>query len=217
MTTEPWVIVRVSDTGVGMNERTQARLFEPFFTTKPPGSGTGLGLSSVYGILTQFGGRVDVKSAPSEGTTFMLSLPQVKRDATETRERDAAAPPRGSGEMVLIVEDDSAVRALTARLITRLGYQVREAAHGADGLEIVGNGGIDLVLCDITMPVMGGLDFLEAAAVRAPLVPVLLMTGHTADTTRLSEAVARGIPLLEKPFTESALAVALRGALGAAR
>lgn len=209
------VLLRVSDTGVGMDPAIQTRIFEPFFTTKGQGKGTGLGLSTVYGIVKQSGGSISVESAPEAGTTFKLCFPRsdghALAQATEGRE---GSPLQGT-ETLLLVEDDTAVRELVQRVLKSRGYTVLAAQHGGDALQLAGRREqrIDLVLTDIVMPVMSGRELVEALRVERPSVRVLYMSGYTDD-----EIVRRGLldpstSFIQKPFTAENLAVQVRKVL----
>src|SRR5262249_49074961 len=157
-----YAVLSVSDTGVGMDAATKARLFEPFFTTKKVGEGTGLGLATVYGVVKQSGGDICVRSAPGEGTTFTLFLPTSKEPAAggKQRENAPAAPATAVQETVLVVEDDDAVRVLVRLVLTRQGYEVLEARDGESALALVKtyDGPIHLLVSDVVMPGVSGPD-----------------------------------------------------------
>jgi CheY-like chemotaxis protein len=213
------VRLSVTDTGCGMDAATQGRVFEPFFTTKAPGKGTGLGLATVYGIVAQSGGEIQVRSAVGRGTTFEITLPMHQLPPTRPLEpaTRVGAAPRGQGETVLLVEDEAALRATVTRMLHRQGYQVVAAAHGGEALarwrELGGPAGeVPLVLSDITMPVMGGQELVAALLAERPAQRVLLMTGYT-DRALPAEAVGRGVVVLEKPFAAPELAACVRETL----
>ena len=177
-----YVMLAVSDTGIGMDAATKARLFEPFFTTKEKGKGTGLGLSIVYGIVKQNGGEILVYSEPGQGTAFKIYLPAVMEPA------DVAGPPRREGgstaratETILLVEDDPQVRSLTRTMLTRLGYRVLEAESADEALSIASRyeGPLDLLLTDLVMPRMNGTDLARQMQTARPGVRVLYMSGYT--------------------------------------
>lgn len=198
------VVLVVTDTGCGMDPATRSRIFEPFFTTKEPGKGTGLGLSTVYGIVKQSGGHIWVYSEVGRGTTFKLYFPPhygVSRAAAV--ERAAPLPALASGATILLVEDERPVRSTVRRLLERHGYQVLEAANGLDALELVTlrGGEINLVLSDMVMPGMGGIELAGRVRTIAPKLPVLLMTGYTEEA--ISRAGERPLDehIIEKPFT----------------
>lgn len=199
--TGPMVSLRVRDTGHGMNDMTQRHVFEPFFTTKEVGAGTGLGLATVFGIVRQFGGGIAVQSAPGAGTAFTLRFPVAASAVQAERVVVPAIPPSSSRAMVLLVEDESAVRSAARRMLERKGYSVLEARHGADALLVwhEHRERIDLVVTDLRMPEMGGHELVTQLRKEEPGLPVVFMSGY-AD--QASEAVhfAHSI-FVEKPFT----------------
>ena len=219
------VVVEASDTGSGMDEATIARVFEPFFTTKEPGRGTGLGLAVAYGIVRQSGGSIAVRSAPGRGTTFSILLPLASGAAAATT-TDAAAPgaapeprrPPAHGRHVVVVDDEPTVRTLLRRTLEESGYAVSTADHGADALvridELRRNGGVDLVITDIVMPVLGGGRLGAALAASHPDLPVLYISGYP-----MAEAVHHGdigseAAMIQKPFTSDRLLAEVRRLLG---
>jgi CheY-like chemotaxis protein len=207
-----YAVLSVSDTGVGMDAATRARIFEPFFTTKGPGKGTGLGLATVYGILKQSGGDIQVYSVPRHGTTFKIYLPRVDAAPVDERQAEAAVlPPRGL-ETVLLAEDEDAVRRLVREMLERLGYTVLEAGSGVEALELCREhpGSIDLLLTDLVMPRMGGRQLAQRAAELRPRMPVLYMSGYTDDALTEGCPLDEGAAFLQKPFTLPALARLLR-------
>ena len=201
------VVLRVSDTGVGMDAPTQARLFEPFFTTKEPGKGTGLGLATLWGIVTQAGGTVTVESAPGEGSRFEVHLPLAKDSRSMPRPVTPAGAPRGQ-ELVLMVEDEPGVRELLQEALELWGYRVRAAADPLEALDIWAAEGpaVDLVLSDVTMPHMSGPELVLRLRAERPDLRVLLMTGYAADQ-ELTD------PVVHKPVMPEALARAVRAVL----
>ena len=214
-----YILLAVSDTGVGMDSDTQAHVFDPFFTTKEVGQGTGLGLATVYGIVKQSGGHVWVYSEVGQGTTFKIYLPRA--DATI----DVAEPERDakldsdlawSHATVLLVEDDSAVRAAARRALLRAGYSLLEASDGAEALALctaIGGPAIDLVVTDLVMPEMGGLELGAALRARRPGIRILYMSGYTRDAMRRQRVLEPGAAFLEKPFTPQAFVRSVRTAL----
>ena len=207
-----YVMVAVTDTGMGMDAATQARIFEPFFTTKEIGKGTGLGLATVQGIVQQSGGFIWVYSEPGHGTCFKVYLPRVDEPvSTLGSESDAT---RGT-ETIMVVEDMAAVRAVTREMLERYGYTVVEAADGqaaqriADGFE----GRIHLVLTDVVMPHVGGRDLAEVLGKVRPETKVLFMSGYTDDAVVRHGILQDGIPYLQKPFTPKSLARKVREVL----
>ncbi len=201
----PFVALAVTDTGVGMDEQVRARLFEPFFTTKPVGSGTGLGLSTCYGIVRQSGGVIQVQSAPGKGTTMTVLLPAHGLDAPEADPPRAATVPHGS-ESVLLVEDDAGIRRLAERLLGQAGYRVRVAANGSEALAVVEAGErFQLLLTDVVMPLMGGRELADRVRTRQPWVKVLFMSGYTDDSIGSQGVLDPGILLVQKPFSPADL------------
>jgi two-component system cell cycle sensor histidine kinase/response regulator CckA len=214
-----YIQLAVSDTGVGMDREVQARIFEPFFTTKPVGQGTGLGLSTVYGIVKQSEGFIWVYSEPGLGTTFKIYLPRVGAGigAPATGERQSAA--EGGAETILIVEDEEMVRGLASRSLREHGYTVLEARHGADALRQLESrpSGVDLVITDVVMPEMGGRELGRRLKALRPSMPVLFMSGYTG-----ADVIHRGLmdpdaPFQQKPFGPDGLARKVREMLDQAR
>jgi len=203
-----WAEIAVSDTGAGIPPEIQERVFEPFFSTKDAGRGTGLGLAQVAGIVNQHGGRVDLESEPGRGTTVRVFLPlRTARPSNVKSEADIV--PRGQGERVLVVDDDPAVCEITAALVESLGYRVETASDGRQAIERVEAGGIDLVLSDVSMPHMGGLDLLRALRDRNHTVPVVLLSGFAEP-----EDLRPEVPFLRKPPTRRALGQLLAREVG---
>jgi CheY-like chemotaxis protein len=211
----PFVAVAVSDTGVGMDAATRARIFEPFFTTKPPGKGTGLGLATVFGIVKQAGGTVVVDSAPGKGSTFTLLIPAAAGDARPDATRSGHPPTPHGHERILLVEDDPRVRHLAQRVLELHGYEVVDAAGGAEALEVPSRAPFDLLLTDVVLPGMSGRELFEALAARHPGLRVLFMSGYAADALAHHRVSELGAPFLEKPFAVAALVQAVRDALDA--
>jgi signal transduction histidine kinase/ActR/RegA family two-component response regulator len=212
----PYVELSVRDTGLGMDPEVKAHVFEPFFTTKQTGKGTGLGLATVLGIVEQSGGAIWCDSEPAQGTTFKVLLPAVVA-APEPEEPPAirlAETPRGSAEVVLLVEDEDQVRRLTSRVLQSLGYVVLQAQGGREGLSVCEKypGKIDLLLSDVVMPGLGGRELAERILALRPDVKVLFMSGHTEDVL-LKEGVKAGMPFLRKPFAPDDLARKVREVL----
>ncbi|OFW59950.1 MAG: hypothetical protein A2133_05250 [Actinobacteria bacterium RBG_16_64_13] len=212
----PYVLLAVSDTGTGMDEDTRSRAFEPFFTTKEPGRGTGLGLSTVYGIVKQSCGSVYVHSELGRGTTLRVYLPRVdqpkKRRATALRASDSVV----GNETILLVEDEAAVRELSTRVLTRLGYHVVAAANGDDAIVILENEDhpYDMLLTDVVLPgTMQGNEVARAARLLNPDLPVLYMSGYTRDAIVHAGRLDEGVNYLEKPFTPDRLAQRVREVL----
>ncbi|HVU03328.1 MAG TPA: PAS domain-containing protein [Polyangiaceae bacterium] len=215
----PYVCLRVSDTGCGMDETTRARIFEPFFTTKEPGKGTGLGLSMAYGVVTQSGGTIRVVSERGAGTTFSVYLPVAVGPRSETPPPGGRVRLKGGGETILLAEDESPLRNVLRSVLREAGYQVLDAADGVDALRVADAhaGPIHLLLSDVVMPRMTGPELARALRERRPEVRVLLMSGYSDD--RLGEGVqgSSAEPPLAKPFTADLLTERVRQALDRAR
>jgi PAS domain S-box-containing protein len=204
-----YAFITAKDTGAGMDSETQAHLFEPFFTTKPVGQGTGLGLSTTYGIVKQSGGYIWVESAPGAGTTFTLCFPAVPLEV-QPRDRRARGQSNGAGT-ILVVDDEPAVRNVCTRLLRERGYDAIEAACGADALVELeqGSDAIRAVLTDIVMADMSGPELRARVAARWPQVPVMFMSGHPGPELVERGLLAEGEHLLQKPFTAADLAAAV--------
>jgi PAS domain S-box-containing protein len=210
-----YVALSVSDTGVGMNSETQARVFEPFFTTKEPGVGTGLGLATVYGIVRQSGGFISVYSEPGQGTSFKIYFPRLDSIASVAEDAPRALKPLGGKETILVVEDAPAVRAIIRQVLTRLGYQVLEAHDGESAIALSAKhqGSIDLLLTDVIMPRMGGRVLADQISKQRPGMRVLYVSGYTDDAIVRHGVLEPGVNYLEKPFTPDTLAKKVRGVL----
>jgi CheY-like chemotaxis protein len=184
----------VNDSGTGIAPEYLPRIFEPFFTTKEPGKGTGLGLATVYGIIKQHQGWVEVSSVVGVGSTFKIFLPAIALSATVVAKETAEPKPRGGTETILIVEDEEAVRKLTRRLLEGLGYRIQEAASGREALEMCRDrlGEIDLLLTDVIMPqgVTGG-ELAERLRAQKPALKVLFMSGYSVDQAGKDTAFIR--------------------------
>ena len=198
-----WVVLTMRDTGIGMDRPTQERAFEPFFTTKGPGKGTGLGLATVYGIVQQSNGYIELSSTPGRGTAFWIFLPRARGVASEpTPEARSAPAPSAQGTTVLIVEDEPQVRGAAARVLRRYGYTVLEAQHGVEALAIWGERGgeIALIVTDVVMPQLGGRELVRRLRADGVRVPVLFMSGYAegAAPERLDDTGRS--TFLAKPF-----------------
>jgi two-component system cell cycle sensor histidine kinase/response regulator CckA len=215
-----YVMLAVSDTGVGMDETTSRRVFEPFFTTKEQGKGTGLGLSTVYGIVKQSGGDIWVYSEPGHGSAFKIYLPAVT-DLISAAVK-AITPPetiqRGS-ETILLVEDDEAVRRLARLILERTGYRVVDAANPKEALRLVDQfeGRIDLLVSDLIMPDLDGAPLFERLARVYPKLQVLYISGYADEAVVRHGVIVEGTPFLQKPFTPLALSAKIREVLDAPR
>jgi PAS domain S-box-containing protein len=211
-----YVRLEIQDTGIGMDDATQARIFEPFFSTKEPGKGTGLGLATVYGIVQQSGGFIRVKSALQRGSTFVIHLPRAAEQTPDPiLEPPRATAPRPGGGRLLLVEDEPAVRISVRRILEKNGYQIYEATNGAEALQIWDreHGAIDLVLSDLVMPGMGGHELVEQLRARQPDVRVVLMSGYTEAAGSMRDIRSLGVAMVEKPFEVAALLTRLREVL----
>jgi two-component system cell cycle sensor histidine kinase/response regulator CckA len=206
--------IQVSDTGEGMSAEVASHIFEPFFTTKPRGKGTGLGLATVYGIVAEAGGSINVFSEPGVGTTFRVYLPLATGSAgpaiTGTRLR---TPPRGNGERVLVVEDEAPLARVVHRILTGNGYRVLAAGTGAEAYQIFLNKGCDALLTDVIMPEMSGPRLAELVHERQPALPVVYMSGYSNGLLGSARVLDSDIPFLEKPFTSVDLLHKLHEAL----
>jgi nitrogen-specific signal transduction histidine kinase/ActR/RegA family two-component response regulator len=208
-----YVVIRVADSGVGMDATTLARAFEPFFTTKPTGAGTGLGLSTVHGIVHQSGGYVTIESAPQQGTTIAVYLPRVHERA-ETEGKGDTVAQRGNAETILVVEDELAVRSLARRVLEKTGYTVLEASSPADALRLAqsNRGEIHLIVSDVVMPEMNGPALVARVLELCPNAKVLFISGY-ADEDVMGRGIASGMSLLQKPFSAQELVERVREVL----
>jgi two-component system cell cycle sensor histidine kinase/response regulator CckA len=214
----PFVCLSVSDNGSGIEKEVLPRIFEPFFTTKPLGKGTGLGLATVYGIVDQHHGWIDVSSMAGEGTTFRIHLPRVNRPAEVTHDRTLLRSVKGGMETILLVEDDPSLRKLVSEVLVGCGYRVVVAETGVAALEVWrrDRGGFDLLLTDLVMP--GGLTGLELAAhilEESPSLPVVYTSGYSAEIAGRDFPLQEGVDFLAKPFSPQRLAQVVRERLDA--
>jgi two-component system cell cycle sensor histidine kinase/response regulator CckA len=211
-----YVMLAVSDDGCGMEPDVQARIFEPFFTTKPVGQGTGLGLSTVYGIVKQSGGYIWVYSEPGQGSVFKVYLPQARVDA-RPEELIVGEPttPTGGSETILVIEDEDIVRNLACRGLRDHGYRVVEARNGVQALRYVREHPetVDLVISDVVMPEMGGRELGQSLASTDPGLPILYMSGYTGEDVVQRGLLDAGSPFQQKPFTPAGLAIKVRSML----
>ena len=208
----PYVVMEVSDTGVGMTEDVQQKMFDPFFTTKPKGAGTGLGLSTVYGIVQQSGGWIGVESQPGMGATFRIGLPLRTHMGSQLR-RDELPPAQLEGtETVLVVEDQEDVRKLVLAVLQEYHYRTLEASSGSEALEIVEgyDGPIHLMLTDLIMPGMTGKQTADRLRAVRPEMKVLYMSGYSDDVISRRGMLDAGIDYIAKPFTPETLARKIR-------
>jgi two-component system, cell cycle sensor histidine kinase and response regulator CckA len=211
-----YAMLAITDTGTGMSPEVKARVFEPFFSTKATGEGTGLGLSTCYGIIKQSGGHISVYSEPARGTTFKIYLPQFEPEVKPSpRLLDSPDLPPGT-ETILLVEDDPALRELAATLLRRLGYTVLAAANGIEALRLKQQrdiGHIDLLFTDVVMPHMSGKELADRVQVLYPHTRILFTSAYTENAVVHQGVLNKGAALLQKPFTPSALAHKLREVL----
>jgi PAS domain S-box-containing protein len=202
-----YVVLRVSDTGVGIPAEAEQHVFDPFFTTKAAGKGTGLGLSTVYGIVKQSGGYIELQSTLGVGTTFSIYLPRAEAVSARLAQSDERAIERAAPATILLVEDDATLRKLVERILRREGHEVLAAAHGADAVRMseLREGHVDLLITDVVMPGMNGREVVERLRASRPEIGVLYMSGYTDDAV-----IVRGVSdlqdsLLQKPFTSADL------------
>ncbi|GIM98095.1 hybrid sensor histidine kinase/response regulator [Paractinoplanes toevensis] len=206
------VRLRVGDSGTGMSPEVVERAFEPFFTTKGSGAGTGLGLATVYGIITQAGGEVSIASSPGVGTTVTVLLP-VSSDLSDSLDKSVtSAPAPARGETLLVVEDEAALRDVAGRILSGAGYRVLAAECGAAALELAAGheGSIDLLVSDVVMPGMLGKELAERLVSIRPDTRVLYMSGYAQPVLHSQGTLDPGVALLEKPFTADDLLTAVR-------
>jgi CheY-like chemotaxis protein len=213
-----YVMLAVSDTGVGMDAQTQSRLFEPFFTTKEQGQGTGLGLSTVYGIVKQSGGNIWVYSELGQGSVFKIYLPRVEETVHRPEEIKSVSSEELSGtETILLVEDEEAVRNLVRSILERGGYTVFQASNGMEAMELVSRhtGRVHLLLTDVVVPKMSGRELAERVTASRPATRVLYMSGYTDDAIVHHGVLDAGLAFLQKPFRPEALLRKVREVLDA--
>jgi two-component system, cell cycle sensor histidine kinase and response regulator CckA len=211
-----YVAIAVEDTGVGIAPELLSRIIEPFFSTKPVGKGSGLGLATVYGIVERWGGWIDIRSAPGEGTTVTLYLPQ-QVGAPDGEEPEVTQPEPHRTGTVLVVDDEEAVRHSVRRLLTRQGYTVLEAAHGAEALQVLEDRTtpVDLVLTDVVMPLLDGHALIAALKRRAGGPPVIVMSGYDRAAALRGQPLPEDVGFLQKPITSDQLFRSVREALEA--
>jgi CheY-like chemotaxis protein len=213
-----FVMLSVSDTGMGMDGAILARIFDPFFTTKDFGKGTGMGLATVDGIVRQSGGHIKVESAPGQGSIFKIFLPRVQAEMEESESRilRRTMAPLGT-ETILMAEDDRIVRTFTRRALEMHGYKVLEAEHGEMAMEISGTypGPIHILLTDMLMPGMNGRELADKFKVQRPNIPLLFMSGYTDEVIMDQGMLEAGSVFLHKPFSPTLLIEVIQEALAA--
>ena len=207
-----YAMLAISDTGLGMEESTRARAFEPFFTTKPKGKGTGLGLATVYGIVDQSGGGIALDTAPGRGTSVRIYLPVTTALPEAPGPEATAGLASGGSETILVVEDNEAIRELSARALRRRGYSVHEARNAEEAIEWSQSSGVklDLLVTDVIMPGLSGPNLAARLMTQTPRLRVLYMSGFTDDAMPAHGKYWGGVPLLQKPFTPGQLAERVR-------
>ena len=214
-----YVLLAVSDTGEGMDEKTQKLIFEPFFTTKEPGKGTGLGLSTVYGIVSQVKGHIWVYSEPGNGTTFKIYFPATVEAAAEDHVASGSKPTLCGTETVLVVEDSELLRNLITQFLRDSGYKVLIAPDGQQALQVADEcaGAIDLLLTDVVMPVLGGQELAAKLSTKYPDLAVLFMSGYTDSALVHQGAIEGDRSFLQKPFSPDVLLARVREVLDRAQ
>ncbi|GFE60667.1 PAS domain-containing sensor histidine kinase [Geobacter sp. AOG2] len=210
-----YVLLGVSDDGHGMDKETLGQIFEPFFTSKPPGRGTGLGLSTVYGIVKQNNGFVNVYSEPGKGTTFRIYLPRHADQAVVSLREKKAEIPRGHGETVLVVEDEPAIQTVGKIMLEELGYRVLVASSPGEAIALVEEHAseINLIITDVVMPDMNGRDLAKRLLSLCPDMKILFMSGYTADVIAHRGVLDEGVNFIQKPFSMTVLANKVQEAL----
>jgi two-component system cell cycle sensor histidine kinase/response regulator CckA len=211
----PYVILAISDTGIGMDKETQSHIFEPFFTTKEIGKGTGLGLSTVYGIAKQNNGYVWTYSEPGKGSTFKIYLPRAEGAAEASQKEKAAAMELHGSGTLLVVEDDDMLRKTARAILEKYGYHVLEAQDGEDALRVSGEyeGTIQLMITDVVMPKMNGRDLAKHLQPQRPEMNILYMSGYTTNSIVNNQVLDAQLAFLQKPFTSKELACKVREVL----
>ncbi|HTV57766.1 MAG TPA: PAS domain S-box protein [Verrucomicrobiae bacterium] len=214
----PYILLTVTDSGIGMDAETKARAFEPFFTTKEKGKGTGLGLSTVYGVVKQSGGYIEIVSSPGAGTIFQIYLPRVDAPVSAESGISLSANSTPAGETILIAEDESSLRTVTRNSLEQYGYKVLEAKDGIEALKLSRQyaGNIDLLLTDVVMPGMGGRVLAQQLTLERPGIRVVYMSGYTGQTVGEQGPIDPGSFFLLKPFSRENLGRKVREALNSA-
>lgn len=212
-----YVMLKVSDTGTGMDAETQSHIFEPFFTTKEKGKGTGLGLATVYGVVKQSEGYIWLDSAPGKGTTFRIYLPRAKGKAQETAPERRGTKRSVQAGTILLVEDEVSLRKLTRKILLDMGYVVLEAGNAEEAIQVatVSGGDVDVLLTDVVMPGMSGGELARKLSAEFPKMRILFMSGYTDGAIEVRGNLKPGLVVLRKPFTRDALLRAIEGAMAA--
>lgn len=214
LTQGDYIVLSVTDTGSGMTQEVITHAFEPFYTTKPIGQGTGLGLSMVYGYIKQAKGYVEIQSQPARGTSVRLYLPTYKGEAAHLS-AEAPAAPEGTGETILVVEDEPVVRSLMVEVLTELGYQTLEAGEANEALAITESAQpIDLLVSDVGLPGMNGRQMAEIVRQQRPALKILFATGY-AESATASNFLGPDMAVITKPFDIDSFATKVREILGA--
>jgi len=213
----PYVMLAVSDTGIGMDKETQSQIFEPFFSTKEEGKGTGLGLSTVYGIVKQSGGNIWVYTEPGQGTTFKIYFPRIEEATEAMKQEEASDKSFRSSETILLVEDEEMVRDLAYKVLAEMGYIVLAASNGEEAIQICERhkGPIHLMLTDVVMPKMSGRELAEASVRLYPEMKVIYMSGYTDNSVTRNGMLEPGVNFVQKPFTLLSLTKKVREVLDA--
>ncbi|HTQ59758.1 MAG TPA: ATP-binding protein [Candidatus Solibacter sp.] len=214
-----YVMIAVSDTGIGMDSKTLGRIFEPFFTTKEKGKGTGLGLATAYGIVKQSEGHIWVYSEVGRGTTFKVYFPRTEEpDSVETETPVTAESAAGASQTILLVEDEESLRELGTEILRQCGYQVMQAGSPKEALALLeaNSAPVDLLLTDVILPGMSGTSLAEMLVPRFPRMRVLYVSGYTDDAIGRHGVLKPGVEFLQKPYTRKALVEKIRSILNAA-
>jgi two-component system cell cycle sensor histidine kinase/response regulator CckA len=217
-TQDRWVSVTITDTGAGMDEATRQNIFEPFFTTREVGEGTGLGLATVYGVMQQNAGWIDVNSELGAGTSFSLHFPRIDHRAIVPVGLPTSLREAHGGETVLLVEDQEAVREFLRAVLEDSGYKVVEAGNGAEALIVAAGRSdeIQLLITDVIMPGINGRELAERLSLERPNLKTIFMSGYLADVIAHSGVLDRDVAFLQKPVTPETLAAKVRDVLTAA-
>ncbi len=210
-----YVVLKVTDSGTGMTKEIKERIFEPFFTTKGVGRGTGLGLATVYGIVRQAGGFINVDTAPGKGTSFVIMIPAVEAEIKASDSTRKTDDTMGHSEQVLVVEDDPAISELTSKIIEKLGYTVRNTDSADKAMAMIEDEGYipDLLVTDVVMPGLSGLELAAILRYKYPAIKFLLMSGYTESVIARHGDLDPNLPFIQKPFTRNDLGQKIRLAL----